>query len=262
MQTAPEIVSRADAQASGLERYFTGEPCVRGHVSSRFVSSGKCKACQDAANDSHYERNADATKASAKRYRAANKDKVDAARRDWKARNLERVNAAKAEYNRANRERQNKQKRDWAHKNKDKVRAARAAYIEANGGLEAELERFRKWRAANDDKMREARRTYKKKNPHTVAAHQANRRARKLNATPVWSGELDELAVMEAANLCRIRAQATGMEWHVDHAVPLQAREACGLHCAANLQVIPAAMNTAKGNKLHLTEPLEWLRAI
>lgn len=45
-----KIISRIDAKASGFTRYFTGSPCIRGHVSERWTSSGKCLDC-------HYEDN-------------------------------------------------------------------------------------------------------------------------------------------------------------------------------------------------------------
>lgn len=51
----------------------------------------------------------------------------------------------------------------------------------------------------------------------------------------------------EAAALCRDREAATGFAWHVDHMIPLQAKEACGLHCATNLQVIPAMRSRRRG---------------
>jgi uncharacterized cupin superfamily protein len=88
------------------------------------------------------------------------------------------------------------------------------------------------------------------------------RRAAKLRAIPAWYGELDSLVMIEAADLCAIRQQTTGVSWHVDHMVPLQARNACGLHCAENVQVIPAKMNIAKRNHMRLTQPLEWLKHI
>jgi len=37
--------SRAAAQRVGDKHYFTGEPCVRGHVAPRFTSIGKCMVC-------------------------------------------------------------------------------------------------------------------------------------------------------------------------------------------------------------------------
>lgn len=42
-----EPISRADAIASGLRRYFTGAPCGRGHISERAVSDHSCLACKN-----------------------------------------------------------------------------------------------------------------------------------------------------------------------------------------------------------------------
>lgn len=43
MQTP--ILSRQDAYAKGLKRFYTGEPCKRGHVCERFVCNGGCVRC-------------------------------------------------------------------------------------------------------------------------------------------------------------------------------------------------------------------------
>lgn len=91
-----------------------------------------------------------------------------------------------------------------------------------------------------------------------VAAQQ--RRARILNATPDWDADLTQFVTQEAADLARRREAATGFAWHIDHMIPLQACTVSGLHTWANLQVIPAAMNLAKGNRMRLLVPGEWLR--
>lgn len=38
-------VTRYEAASRGLTYYYTGKPCARGHVTSRFVSSGNCLDC-------------------------------------------------------------------------------------------------------------------------------------------------------------------------------------------------------------------------
>lgn len=40
-----EIISRQDAQAAGLNTYFTGNPCKHGHTAYRYVKSATCSAC-------------------------------------------------------------------------------------------------------------------------------------------------------------------------------------------------------------------------
>jgi hypothetical protein len=39
------ILSRADAKALGLKRYYTGKECPQGHLAERWVSSGACYEC-------------------------------------------------------------------------------------------------------------------------------------------------------------------------------------------------------------------------
>lgn len=48
-----QIVTRAEARAAGLKRYFTGEPCKRGHVDERQTSNNGCRACQSDKTKKH-----------------------------------------------------------------------------------------------------------------------------------------------------------------------------------------------------------------
>ena len=72
----------------------------------------------------------------------------------------------------------------------------------------------------------------------------------KKSAVPVWYSELDSFVLEEAYELCHIREIETGLKHHVDHIIPLQGVEVCGLHYYKNWQVIPAKENLEKGNKL------------
>lgn len=73
------------------------------------------------------------------------------------------------------------------------------------------------------------------------------RRIRTINrATPPWADKREIAKIYAAA---RVLTEQTGKPWHVDHAVPLRHPLVCGLHCEANLQLLPSDFNVAKGNQ-------------
>ena len=39
-------ISRKEAKAKGLKYYFTGQPCARGHIANRYVSTAQCIECK------------------------------------------------------------------------------------------------------------------------------------------------------------------------------------------------------------------------
>lgn len=48
MKTEQNTISRLEASAMGMKRYYTGRECSRGHDSPRYVSTGQCIECQKA----------------------------------------------------------------------------------------------------------------------------------------------------------------------------------------------------------------------
>jgi len=73
-----ELISKQEAKAQGLKRYFTGKPCKNGHVSERFTSNGHCVQCQA----EYAERNYEAHREYARKYNAK-----------WRKQNPERFTA-------------------------------------------------------------------------------------------------------------------------------------------------------------------------
>jgi hypothetical protein len=62
-------ISRQDAMAQGLKRYFTGKPCKRGHVAERSVSGKNCIMCASLwEQDNKEKRKSTARKCYHKRY--------------------------------------------------------------------------------------------------------------------------------------------------------------------------------------------------
>jgi transposase-like protein len=77
----------------------------------------------------------------------------------------------------------------------------------------------------------------------------AKRRATKRSAVTNWDAEIDELVLLEAYSLAKLRTEMLGIEYAVDHIVPLISSIVCGLHNAYNIQVIPSSINCSKNNR-------------
>lgn len=228
-----ERISRSKALKKGLDLYFTGKPCGSGNISPRSVSGYRC-LCGDCA-----QRNRDRAAA----WGAENQGKVVSRVSKWKADNPIRAR----EISKASRKR-------CAEKEADR---AKSYYLE---NKEAISKRQSEYRAANVEKARERNRKWSLENRDMATKRQAARRAKKARATPPWYGELDDLVMSEAFSLARARHIATGFAWHVDHIVPISCKTASGLHCASNIQVIPAHLNFKKNRNLRFMEPMSWLR--
>lgn len=116
--------------------------------------------------------------------------------------------------------------RKWRHS--PRGRAYMAAYVVP---AEAAARNGRRWRD---------------KNPGYVCFRAALKRGRRQQATPLWA-DLEVIAILygESSALSRL----TGVEFHVDHIVPLTSPLVCGLHTEANLRVIPAKANLTKNNR-------------
>lgn len=76
----------------------------------------------------------------------------------------------------------------------------------------------------------------------------ASRRASKKSSSLMRDDEWNLFVCSENYDLARVRSKETGIEWHVDHIIPLRGETVCGLHVWYNLQTIPAKINQTKSN--------------
>lgn len=95
------------------------------------------------------------------------------------------------------------------------------------------------------EKSRQYGREKYARNKHhgTYTANTAKRRAKRMQATPAWLTDSD------FAEITKLYSERQA-GFHVDHIVPLQGRNVCGLHVPWNLRIITAEENLKKSNKL------------
>lgn len=132
----------------------------------------------------------------------------------------------------------------WRNENRDKVRAISKRWNKKNPNKlrEASI----KFAKENPDRIKKAKKEFRKRNPHVTRAAIVRRELSKINAIPSWA---NNFFISEIYDIARIRTKITGFVWHVDHIVPLRSKFVCGLHCEANLRVIPASINCSKNNR-------------
>lgn len=144
----------------------------------------------------------------------------------------------------------------WQATNSDKVLQAATKYRNSEKGKRntqinaAKINKQVKlWKQTNPERKKELDRNYHIKNqgnPEYLAKrrhHEANRRARKLQATPSWLTEEQKQHIKQFYIDCPIG-------YHVDHIMPLKGANVSGLHVPWNLQWLPGIVNKIKSNRV------------
>ena len=168
-----ELITRQEAIAKGLPRYFTGNNCSKGHAAERYTSNKTCCDCGNVASGK-------AKLSKPDKYYALNKI----------------------------------------------------------------------WRQSNPKKSAAYSRKYVTKNKGERNLWTANYRSAKDARQPSWlnAGQLFEMESIY--NYCAALRSA-GLDYHVDHIVPLRGDNVSGLHVPWNLQVITGSENMSKGNRFN-----------
>lgn len=108
---------------------------------------------------------------------------------------------------------------------------------------------YKQYAKENKEKIKKICTRYQKNNKGKVNARTAARHAAKMQRTPKWLNKDDKWIMQEIYDLAVLRTQATKLDWHVDHIIPMQGDTVSGLHCPENLQIILAKENCSKSNR-------------
>jgi len=141
----------------------------------------------------------------------------------WTGENLDRARASKKKWGENNREYVLASKKVNNARNTEKIKVA-----------------SKKWKGENKERLNNYLKDWLKANPGKAYSYILERRMMKAQATPLWADdELLELVYAEAAH--------RGLR--VDHIVPVQGRNVCGLHVYYNTQLLTQSENSSKGNR-------------
>lgn len=167
-------------------------------------------------------------------YREANKTKIKKFLKEWYVRNRDHVLRRCKEYSKLPEVKERERIRLAATyaENKDAIHARRRAYYAGNHEAR---ERFRKYQ-----------RDYAKRNKVKFNERSGRRRTARLRAFPQWA---DKKAILSFYKMAAEKTRDTGIKHVVDHIIPLQGKNVCGLHVEQNLQVLTEAENLRKFNK-------------
>lgn len=252
-------IPRAIAKERGLKFYQSNKPCSEGLIAPRRITSGGVCMCLH-----HLEK---ANKAKRKKYHEnpekyiiKDPKKIEIRRLKDKERylnNREVILAKKKQDRLKDPEKYNNRYKQFRKDNIEySLQRNKAYYSEKREDL---LIKAREKRRKNPLIYRDRYKKYYKENKSVVFTNKAKRRILVDNSMTSFWTELDHFVNTEAFSLNALRFKLTGIKWHVDHMIPIKAKNVCGLHVWNNFQCLPAIMNQSKKNKLIYTNPHEWI---
>lgn len=119
------IVLRKQASENGLKRYFTGRPCVRGHLDERSANFGQCISCIRENSLVYGKKLRTEDWDRYKKYQKKHQKKQREASLKWRAKHPEKVREYKKKDYRKHKDKRKNTQSKWGIKNWDKVKSYR-----------------------------------------------------------------------------------------------------------------------------------------
>lgn len=247
-----KIVSRAEARALGLKRYFTGEPCKYGHIAERNTKKSTCLACKAEAGRIETAANPEALKAYRHAYYLANIERHRERCKAYAEAHREELKQYHAEYYAANRERLRALNLARYYKDHEKWRAYHAARYASNPEKFRSAVRLRY--EADPSRVRRCVKEWRKKYPDRYRVQVQTRRARKSDAGGKLSPDIVQRLLALQRGRCACCGKRLGKKFHLDHIVSL-ARG--GSNTDDNVQLLTPRCN----NQKHAKDPIDFMQS-
>lgn len=142
-------------------------------------------------------------------------------------------------YRQENHERLDRLTKEWVKDNIEHVRSRRKQHY-----------------LSNKDRLRAQGKQHYIENKSTYLHYSKLRKLAQKKRTPPWLTKEHKQEILSFYKTAKELQTITGVDYHVDHIVPLCGKTVCGLHVPWNLQVIEGSINLSKSNLL-LDEYLE-----
>lgn len=201
-----------------------------------------CNTCKDSLPLSMFHRNKRAK--DGLQYRCKPCAKI--AKKEYSKTNKKRISEYRKDYYADNKESELKSSKSFRENNKDYVVEYNRSYYQKN------KERLKlyslEYRKSNKELVSNNYKSWARRNRHLRNAIDSKRRAAETSSTPLWLTPEQEEEIKHIYFMAKDCEIVTGEKYHVDHIVPLQGKNICGLHVPWNLQVLPADLNLSKGN--------------
>jgi 5-methylcytosine-specific restriction endonuclease McrA len=263
-----KIVSLAEARERGLSKYFTGEPCKRGHVSERITKDRQCCECKSINCKAWWSRNKDQVAPKNKAWKVRNPDRCRAHSRTAYHKDVEASRAtlrkrakdnpekfrrfARASY-RKHRDKRIETVRKYYENNRDRCMASTHRWNEKNPENRRSISR--KWARTHIEKIL----SWQAKHPEKIRIYakiaKAQRRARERLAEGTFTESDISRIYKQQRGLCTYCRTSLKGKYHVDHITALAAG---GSNWPSNLQLCCPTCNHQK----NAMDPIEFAQSI
>ena len=202
--------------------------CFNKKTSSRDGLAGQCRAC-------------------CRKYYTENRQKILKKCQENYILKRELLIQKSRDFRKNNKEIVKKTNKQYYDNNKSSIVESTRAYFKEN--REKMLDKMKKYHIKNIESIKNRKKEYRKNNQPIINAANNKRRCQKINATPKWLTKEDFKKIKNIYIQAKELEKLDGIKRHVDHIVPLQGEDVCGLHVPWNLQILTALENIKKGNR-------------